>query len=130
MVWSQWVLDRVIILMVGVAYLFIWVQVTLSHYRQNFHNKFMWGPVILALVISFVSIMSTLLNSKGWYTITHICFWLGVIQGLIGFLFHIKGVRKRVGGLALRNFLTGPPVMMPLLFSIISIFGLTAIYGG
>ncbi|WP_312883137.1 hypothetical protein [Paenibacillus germinis] len=41
MVWSQWSLDRVIIFLVGVTYFFIWVQVTLSHYRQNFHNKFM-----------------------------------------------------------------------------------------
>jgi hypothetical protein len=119
MVWSQWSLDRVIIFLVGVTYLFIWVQVTLSHY-----------PVILALVISFVSIISTLLNSKGWYIMTHLCFWIGVIQGIISFIFHIKGIQKRVGGLALRNFLTGPPVMMPLLFSVISIFGLTAIYGG
>ncbi|TXK83663.1 hypothetical protein [Paenibacillus sp. N3.4] len=130
MVWSQWSLDRFIILLVGIAYFLLWVQVSLSHYRQNFHNKSMWGPVIIALIISFVSIVSTLLNSQGWLLAAHIGFWLGLIQGLIGFMYHIKGVRKRVGGLALRNFLTGPPVMMPLVFSMIGILGLTAIYGG
>lgn len=39
MVWTQWSLDRVIILLVGVAYLLLWIQVTLSHYRQNFHKN-------------------------------------------------------------------------------------------
>lgn len=130
MIWTQWSLDRVIILLVGVAYLLLWMQVTLSHYRQNFHKKIMWSPVILSLLISLVSLLCTLINRQGWYTASQLIFWLGVLQGLIGFGFHLNGVRKRVGGLALRNFLTGPPVLMPLLFSFLSILGLTAIYGG
>lgn len=130
MVWTEWSLDRVFILLIGVAYLFVWVQVTLSHYRQNFHKKVMWSPVILSLLISLAAILCTLLNRHAWYALTHGIFWLGVLQGLIGFVFHLSGVHKRVGGLALRNFLTGPPVIMPLLFAFLSVLGLTAIYGG
>ncbi|MFD0696537.1 hypothetical protein ACFQZT_20945 [Paenibacillus sp. GCM10027628] len=129
MAWSNWSLDRIVILFVGLAYLFIWIQVTMSHYRQNFHNKAMWAPVILSPLICIASVLSTLINSNGWFTLALICFWVGALAGLIGFFFHFRGVGLRVGGYALRNFLMGPPVIMPLLYSAMSILGLIAVYG-
>ncbi|NEW09555.1 hypothetical protein GK047_26835 [Paenibacillus sp. SYP-B3998] len=130
MAWSYWSLDRVVILYVGLAYVFIWMQVTMSHYKINFYKKAMWGPVILAPLICLISILTVLLNSKGWLFTAQLFYWFGTLEGLIGFFFHIRGVGQRVGGYALRNFLTGPPVMMPLLFSAVSILGLIAVYGG
>ncbi|MFC5448611.1 hypothetical protein [Paenibacillus aestuarii] len=47
---------------------------------------------------------------------------------MIGFYFHFRGVGIRVGGWALRNFLIGPPVTLPLMFSALSVLGLIAIY--
>ncbi|MEW9702237.1 hypothetical protein [Paenibacillus sp. SI8] len=130
MIWNHWSLDRSVILYVGLAYIFIWIQVTMSHYRQNFHNKAMWGPVILAPLICISSILCVLLNQNGWLLTSQISYWLGSLAGLAGFFFHTRGVGKRVGGYALRNFLIGPPIILPLLFSAISILGLIAVYGG
>jgi hypothetical protein len=130
MAWSHWSLDRIVILYVGLAYLFIWIQVTMSHYRQNFHHKAMWAPVILAPLICITSIICTLMNNSGWLLMAIILLWLGALAGLVGFYFHFKGVGLRVGGYALRNFLIGPPIILPLLFSALSILGLIAVYGG
>jgi lysylphosphatidylglycerol synthetase-like protein (DUF2156 family) len=129
MVWTEWSLDRVIILFVGLAYLFMGIQVTMSHYKQNFHHKAMWVPVILSPIICLSSIVLTFVNNRGFYNFVHIIFWLGAVAGLIGFVFHFRGVGLRVGGYASRNFLIGPPVILPLMFTALSVLGLIAIYG-
>nr|WP_313779981.1 hypothetical protein [Paenibacillus larvae] len=46
MVWVGWPLARIVILFVAFAYIFIGIQVTMSHYRQNFHQKIMLVPVL------------------------------------------------------------------------------------
>lgn len=51
MVWDKWALDRVIILVIGLGYLVLWIQVTVLHYRQNFHNKAMWEPILGLIAI-------------------------------------------------------------------------------
>jgi hypothetical protein len=54
--------------------------------------------------------------------------WVGVLDGLIGFYFHFRGVGIRVGGYELRKFLIGPPVVLPLMFTALSVLGLVAVY--
>jgi hypothetical protein len=130
MVWNEWTLDRVVLLFVGFAYLFIGIQVTMSHYRQNFHNKAMFAPVILAPINFLAALGLTLLNTNGWYFFMQFLLYLDIVVGLIGFYFHFKGVGVRVGGYTLRNFLVGPPVILPLLFSAMGVLGLIAVYGG
>ena len=131
MVWTQWSLDSCHHSLGWSRLSPPWIQVTLSHYRQNFHKKIMWSPVILSLLISLVSILGTLINRHGWYTASHIIFWLGVLQGLIGFGFHLNGVRKRVGsllGFTQLSHRTAGANASTIFIS--SILGLTAIYGG
>ncbi|WP_068777219.1 hypothetical protein [Paenibacillus sp. FJAT-26967] len=129
MVWTDWTLDRTLVLFTSAAYLLVAVQVTMSHYRQNFHQKIMLAPVISAPLYFVVGIALVLLNRSWLFTLFHICMWLGVLSGLYGFYLHVKGVGKRVGDYAPRNFLIGPPVVMPLLYTAIGLLGLIAIYG-
>jgi uncharacterized membrane protein YjdF len=129
MVWTEWSLDRMIVFFVGLAYLLIGIQVAMSHYKQNFHNKTMWVPVIAAPVLFLASIVLALTNRYGLYNIVQILYWLGTIVGLIGFALHFKAVGHRIGGYKPRNFLMGPPVILPLLFSAMSVLGLIAMYG-
>lgn len=130
MVWDSWSLDRVVILFVGLAYVFIGLQVGQSHYRQNFHHKIMWVPVITAPILALGGIMVALSGAAFLYNTYSWLLWAGVIIGLIGFYRHFKGVGGRVGGYELRNFLIGPPIILPLLFSAMSILGLIGYYWG
>ncbi|WP_438445716.1 hypothetical protein [Gorillibacterium sp. sgz5001074] len=126
--WSIWSLDRILILFVGLAFLMIGIQVTLFHYRQNFHHKSMWVPVIASPVFFVTGMVLTWYNAPWLHNLFTGFMWFGVLAGLIGFYFHVRGVGIRVGGWALRNFLIGPPVALPLMFSALSVLGLIAVY--
>lgn len=130
MIWSSWPLDRVVILFVGLAYLFIGIQVTQSHYRQNFHHKIMWVPVLYAPVLAVWGILAAVTGARFFYHAYCVLLWAGAVIGLIGFYRHFRGVGGRVGGYELRNFLIGPPVILPLLFSAMSVLGLLGYYWG
>ena len=129
-VWNNWSLDRLIIFFVGLSYLLIGIQVTLSHYRQNYHHKAMWYPVIESPILFITAISLTLMNSTWLFYVVQILFWIGLLSGMIGFRYHFHGVGVRVGGYAGRNFLVGPPVILPVLFAAMSALGLMAMYWG
>jgi hypothetical protein len=128
MYWNGWSLDRVVVLFVSVAYVFIGIQVTMSHYRQNFRHISMWGPVLSSPVIVLAGLALVVLNAKWLAVVFQILMWIGVAEGLAGFYYHFSGVGVRVGGYEPRNFLLGPPVVMPLVFSAMSALGLLALY--
>lgn len=128
MYWDHWSLDRAVVLFAGLAFLMIGIQVTMFHYRQNFHQKSMWIPVVSSPIFFLCGLALTLLNMS-WLAVPFIALmWFGLLAGLIGFYFHFRGVGVRVGGWAPRNFLIGPPVMLPLMFSALSALGLIAMY--
>lgn len=126
--WTQWTLDRMIILFVAIAFIAIWVQVTLSHYRQNFHHKSMWAPIIASPLFSVTGLALAMVHA-GWlvWLFTGLM-WVGVLIGSAGFYYHFHGVGVRVGGWTMRNFLVGPPVIMPVLFIAMCALGLIVMY--
>ncbi|MGA9174715.1 MAG: hypothetical protein WBZ33_12165 [Thermoactinomyces sp.] len=128
MYWNGWPLERMVILFISLAFLMISIQVTLFHYRQNFHQKSMWIPVIAGPIFFVVGLIFSFYRVSWLSTLFVILMWLGVIDGLIGFYYHFRGVGVRVGGWALRNFLIGPPIILPLMFTALSAFALIAIY--
>jgi hypothetical protein len=128
--WASWTMERIVVLFVALAFIMIWIQVTMFHYRQNFHHKSMWVPVISAPLFFLTGIALTLFNFSWLATIFIIMMWFGTLAGMIGFYFHFRGVGVRVGGWALRNFLIGPPVILPLMFAALSVLGLIAMYWG
>ncbi|HEX7057892.1 MAG TPA: hypothetical protein VF260_11960 [Bacilli bacterium] len=128
MYWDGWNTERIVILFVSLAYLLIGIQVTMFHYRQNFHRKIMWAPV-LASPLFFVCGMAYVFYRVDWlHSLFVVLMWVGVIAGVVGFYMHTQGVRVRVGGWSVRNFLIGPPVILPLLFGALGALGLIAAY--
>lgn len=128
MYWNGWPLDRISILFVSLAFLMMFVQVTMFHYRQNFHHKAMWMPVIASPLFFIVGVGLTLYSVSWLSALFIILMWVGLVAGLIGFYYHYRGVGIRVGGWALRNFLIGPPVVLPLMFTALSGLGLIVMY--
>ena len=126
--WSMWSIDRILILFVSLAFLVMGIQVTMFHYRQNFNQKAMWVPVVSSPVFLVVGLILTWYNATWLHYLFMGLMWFGVAVGLIGFYFHFRGVGVRGGGWALRNFLIGPPVALPLMFSALSVLGLIALY--
>jgi hypothetical protein len=128
MYWDEWSLDRVLILFVSLAFILLGIQVTMFHYRQNFNQKSMYVPVVLAPIIFVAGIVLTWYNAPWLHLLFIVLMWVGIVTGLIGFYLHVRGVGVRVGGWALRNFLIGPPVILPLMFTALGVLGLIALY--
>jgi hypothetical protein len=126
--WDGWSIERIGILFVSLAFLMMFVQVTMFHYRQNFHHKAMWIPVIASPLFFIAGVAFTFYNVPWLATLFIVLMWIGLVDGLIGFYYHFRGVGIRVGGWAMRNFLIGPPIVLPLMFTALSGLGLIVMY--
>ena len=130
MLWSGWPLARAVVLFTGIAFMLTGIQVTFFHYRQNFRRWPMWVPVAASPLLGVLSLVIAFYNVPGLVTILGVLLVVTVLSGLMGFYYHFKGVGERVDGYKLQNFLVGPPVAMPLMFSALGGLGLLALYWG
>ncbi|MFD2169708.1 hypothetical protein [Tumebacillus lipolyticus] len=126
--WYGWPLDRVLVLFLGLLYLMIFVQVTLFHYRQNFRHWSMWIPVIATPIDGLALVTYSVARTDWLVTILTLLLSLSFFAGLFGSYMHFRGVGARVGGYETRNFLVGPPLMLPGMITGSSLLGLIALY--
>ena len=122
--WQQWSLGRAVIFLTSLGFIMVGIQVGLLHYRGNFRHPIMWGPVVASPLIALVGLSYLFINRPWLRAVLLVALALEGVAGLIGFLYHTRGVGLRVGGYEMRNFLTGPPVIMPLMSTALSILGL------
>jgi hypothetical protein len=57
----------------------------------------------------------------GWVAFSLLVF--AVVEGLLGLYFHVQGIRSQIGGVSLRNLLSGPPPMLPVAYAAIGTLG-------
>ena len=88
----------------------------------------MWGPVIGGAAHRPGRLPPGPGQCQSLLGLVKVLFWLGVASGLVGFFYHVRGVGQRVDGYVLRNFLVGPPIILPLMFSALGVVGLFAAY--
>ena len=128
MAWDGWPFTRVVMLFSACAFLLVFIQVTLLHYRQNFRHWTQWIPVLALPVLALMAFIVTAWNGEGARTILSILSYVGVLGGLLGFYMHLHGVGERVDGYRFHNFLVGPPIILPLLVTSFSGLALLALY--
>ena len=98
-----------------------------SHYKNNFHYSVQWTPVILTPVL-----MATGVGALGSVRIAHTALpavsALAILDGTIGFGFHVRGTLRRSGGTKklFYNIVYGPPIFAPLLFAASGSLGMLA----
>lgn len=126
--WSGWPLERLIYAFVAVGYFAAWAQLTLMHWRGAFRRIEMWGPVVFTPILLIVTVIY--LFSRGGFldTLFVIVMAIGLLEGLAGTFFHLRGVASQVGGINLRNLATGPPPLLPLIYGALGGFALLTYY--
>lgn len=104
---------------------FSWVEVLYSHYKNNFSFRVQWSPILIAPLLMIAGI-GTIWSRTLARTLLPITSLLALLNGMIGFFFHARGVIRRPGGMKkpLYNILYGPPILAPLLFSASGFMGL------
>ncbi len=126
--WTGWPLERFVYLFVGAAYLLIWFQVTLYHWRAGFRSKFMWGPVLYTPLLFLIALLMGFWRGGALDAAFVVLFAIGVLIGLIGTVLHARGVALMVGGFNVRNLMAGPPIVLAVVYLAVSGFGLLVFY--
>jgi hypothetical protein len=96
-----------------------------SHYKNNFKYKAQWSPVIIAPLLMLAA-ARTVVSPRAARMELPIMSALAVVDGGVGFYYHVRGVWRRPGGLRKLgyNILYGPPIFAPLLFAACGVIGL------
>jgi hypothetical protein len=98
-----------------------------SHYKNNFRYKVQWTPVLLtpALMAAGFGAVKSRRVAHTWLPAVSA---LAVINGTVGFGYHVRGVLRRPGSLKkpIYNIVYGPPIFAPLLFAASGFLGLLA----
>jgi hypothetical protein len=103
------------------------VEIYLEHDRASFGNRMMWVPVVLNPVVAAAGV-GGFFSKRLAKTALPITSAMLVANGLQGTYLHARGVAQRPGGWsqARYNAETGPPVMAPLLVTVVGGMGLLA----
>jgi hypothetical protein len=125
--WTSWPVERLLYLFLAAAYLLVWIQVTLFHWRGGFRSKFMWGPVLYTPLLIVVALLLGF-RRGGLDTAFVALYAIGVLEGMIGVILHARGVASMVGGFNIRNLMAGPPVVLALVYAALSGLGLLVFY--
>ena len=98
-----------------------------SHYKNNFRYRAQWTPVVIAplLMLAAGGAITRVRVAHTWLPAISA---IAVIDGSVGFFYHVRGVLRRPGGreLLFYNIVYGPPVFAPLLFAASGFLGLLA----
>ncbi len=98
-----------------------------QHQRGAFRNRWMWTPVGLVPPVVLAA-GAALVSRKAAHRALPIVSLASLVDGAIGFFYHLRGIARLPGGYRLGqyNIVMGPPIFAPLLMSIVGILGLLA----
>lgn len=125
--WDGFTVDRAALVLCAVMYAGIWMQVTFMHWAGGFKKTAMWGPVVATPLFVAAAAVGAIDRGGmlGWAVAVVLA--VGVVEGLMGFALHLRGIAGQVGGFSLRNVLSGPPPILPLAYALIGVLGFGAV---
>jgi hypothetical protein len=103
------------------------LEIYFEHYKGSFGDKWMWTPLLLTPPLTAAGIAG-LISEKAARTALPAVSGLYFLDGLIGIVTHVQGVRKRPGGFeeAHYNLVMGPPLLAPGSLCLVGALGLAA----
>jgi hypothetical protein len=105
------------------------LEVAYEHYRGSYSRRVMYTPVILSVLLGVAGIAG-FFSRRAARTVLRLVSFVTLVDAMIGFYFHIRGIKRKPGGwrLPMTNMIMGPPIFAPLLFGTSAYLGLIASY--
>jgi hypothetical protein len=102
-------------------------EIYFEHYKGSFGDKWMWTPLLLTPPLTAAG-LAGLVSEKAARTALPAVSALYFLDGMVGLLTHVQGVRKRPGGFkeAHYNLVMGPPLLAPGSLCLVGALGLAA----
>jgi hypothetical protein len=111
----------------AVAAIVTGLEIYFEHDRASFGNRWMWLPVALTPPMAAAGVAG-IFSRRAAKTALPMVSAVVVANGLQGTYLHVRGMLRKPGGLsqALYNIEMGPPLMAPLLVTVVGGMGLLA----
>jgi hypothetical protein len=111
----------------GVSSVLAGAEVAYEHYRGSYGQQIMYTPVALGGAMTIAGIWGAF-SKRAVRTVLRWTSAITLLDGLVGFCFHIRGIARKPGGwrLPVANIIMGPPIFAPLLFGVSAYLGLIA----
>jgi hypothetical protein len=105
------------------------LEVSYEHYKGSYSNLIMYTPVLLSVGVTGAAIAG-FFSRRAAQTVMRWTSALTLVDGMIGFGFHIRGIQRKPGGwrIPIINIVMGPPIFAPLLFGTAAYLGFMASY--
>jgi hypothetical protein len=89
-------------------------EIYTEHYKGSFGDKWMWTPLWLTPPLTAAG-LAGVFSEKAAKTVLPAVSALYALDGLIGIVTHLEGVRRKPGGFgeATYNLVMGPPLLAP-----------------
>ena len=102
-------------------------EIYLEHYKGSFGDKWMWTPLVLTPPLTAAGIAGVA-SERAAKTVLPLVSGLYFLDGLVGIVTHVQGVRKRPGGFKEMqyNLTMGPPLLAPGSLCLVGALGLAA----
>jgi hypothetical protein len=103
------------------------LEIYFEHYRGSFGDKWMWTPIALTPPLMAAGIAGAF-SERAAKTVLPAVSALYFLDGLVGVVTHVQGVRKKPGGFreATYNLVMGPPLLAPGSLCMVGAMGLVA----
>jgi hypothetical protein len=111
----------------AVAAIVTGLEIYFEHDRASFGNRWMWLPIALTPPMVAAGVAG-IFSRRAAKTALPLVSAVVVANGLQGTYLHVRGMLRKPGGLsqALYNIEMGPPLMAPLLVTVVGGMGLLA----
>ena len=119
--------QRSLAVIAAISSIFSGWEVTSEHYRGSYSQRVMYSPLVLSAALT-VAGLGGAVNRKLARTAMPLVSVATMLDGLIGFFFHIRGIKRKPGGwrIPIFNIVMGPPLFAPLLFALSGYLGVIA----
>lgn len=125
--WAGWDADRAGLAFTALLYLGLWVQLTLMHWAGGFKRTAMWGPVVATPLFAAAAVAGAVTRGGTFGWVVAVVLVVAVVEGLIGVALHVRGITSQIGGMTLRNLLSGPPPVLALAYALVGVLGIGAL---
>ena len=121
--------QRSLALIAGLSSILSGLEVTYEHYRGSYSQRVMYTPVILSPLLLLAGVWGVF-SRRAAQTVLPIVSLLTIVDGVVGFVFHVRGIARKPGGwrIPVFNVVMGPPILAPLLFAVSGYLGLIAAF--
>ncbi|MGI8609129.1 MAG: hypothetical protein ACR2MY_07885 [Candidatus Dormibacteria bacterium] len=119
--------ERLLSGLAGISAVVVGAEIYFEHDRASFGNRWMWAPIALSPVMLFAGIAG-IFSRRTAKTALPVVSAFVVANGVQGTYLHIRGISRKPGGWsqAIYNIEMGPPLMAPMLVTLVGGMGLLA----